>query len=332
MLSLPLNLKSCLWHLVTSHVTSSTAFEVMLVTPCSLLCFSCNCIWSHACDTYLVPSHVISATAFEVMLVTCCSLSCYLCNCIWTHACDALFLVMLPLQLHLKSCLWHLVPCHVTSAAAFEVMTLTPFLIKLSLPLHLKSWLWHISCSKSCKLCNCIWSHACDTLFLIRLPLQLHLKSCLWQLVPSHVISTIAFEVMIVTPFLIMLSLQLHLKSCLWHLVPSPIISATAFEVTLVTQFLVMLLCNCIWSHDCDSIPYHVISATAFEVMLVIPCSQSGYLCNCIWSHFVCLLCCFTSQVNSYGHCGTVSSPNHTFSWAGLNKRLTSNSCTYFRL
>ena len=26
-----------------------------------------------------------------------------------------------------------------------------------------------------------------------------------------------------------------------------------------------------------------------------------------------CLFCCFTSQVNSYGHCGTVSSPNHTF-------------------
>ena len=42
--------------------------------------------------------------------------------------------------------------------------------------------------------------------------------------------------------------------------------------------------------------------------------------------------CCFTSQVNSYGHCGTVSPPNHTFSWAGLNKRLTSNLCTYFRL
>ena len=42
--------------------------------------------------------------------------------------------------------------------------------------------------------------------------------------------------------------------------------------------------------------------------------------------------CCFTSQVNSYGHCGKVSSLNHTFSWAGLNKRLTSNLCTYFRL
>ena len=28
---------------------------------------------------------------------------------------------------------------------------------------------------------------------------------------------------------------------------------------------------------------------------------------------FVCLFCCFMSQVNSYGHGGTVSSPNHTF-------------------
>ena len=27
----------------------------------------------------------------------------------------------------------------------------------------------------------------------------------------------------------------------------------------------------------------------------------------------ICLFCCFTSQVNSYGHGGTVSSPNHTF-------------------
>ena len=37
-------------------------------------------------------------------------------------------------------------------------------------------------------------------------------------------------------------------------------------------------------------------------------------------SSFFCLFCCFTSQVNSYGHGGTVSSPNHTFSWASLNK------------
>ena len=46
---------------------------------------------------------------------------------------------------------------------------------------------------------------------------------------------------------------------------------------------------------------------------------------------FVCF-CCFTSHVNSYDHCGTVSSLNHTFSWAGLSKRLTSNLCTCFRL
>ena len=38
--------------------------------------------------------------------------------------------------------------------------------------------------------------------------------------------------------------------------------------------------------------------------------------------------CCFTSQVNSYGHGGTVSSPNHIFSWANFNKRLTSASRT----
>ena len=48
-----------------------------------------------------------------------------------------------------------------------------------------------------------------------------------------------------------------------------------------------------------------------------------------------CLFCCFTSQVNSYGHGGTpgtVSSPNHTFSWASLNKQLTSTLCIYFCL
>ena len=43
-----------------------------------------------------------------------------------------------------------------------------------------------------------------------------------------------------------------------------------------------------------------------------------------------CLFCCFTSQVNSYGHGGTASSPNHTFFWASLNKQLTSTSCIYF--
>ena len=41
---------------------------------------------------------------------------------------------------------------------------------------------------------------------------------------------------------------------------------------------------------------------------------------------FVCLFCCFMSQVNSYGHGGAVSSPNHTFSWASLSKQLTTLS------
>ena len=47
--------------------------------------------------------------------------------------------------------------------------------------------------------------------------------------------------------------------------------------------------------------------------------------------YFVCFVA-LRPPVNSYGHCGTVSSHNHTFSCAGLNKWLTSNSCTYVRL
>ena len=36
--------------------------------------------------------------------------------------------------------------------------------------------------------------------------------------------------------------------------------------------------------------------------------------------------------VNIYGHVGIVSSPNHTFSWAGLTQQLTSTLCAYVRL
>ena len=45
-----------------------------------------------------------------------------------------------------------------------------------------------------------------------------------------------------------------------------------------------------------------------------------------------CLFCCFTSQVNNYGHGGTGSSSNHTLTYASLNKQLTSTSGTYFGL
>ena len=34
--------------------------------------------------------------------------------------------------------------------------------------------------------------------------------------------------------------------------------------------------------------------------------------------------------VNSFSHVWMVSSPNHSFSWVILTKRLTSTSCTYF--
>ena len=51
--------------------------------------------------------------------------------------------------------------------------------------------------------------------------------------------------------------------------------------------------------------------------------------------HYIAVFCMFVVliyvPVNSYGHFGMVSSPNHTFSWVGLNKRLNSTLCTYFR-
>ena len=41
-----------------------------------------------------------------------------------------------------------------------------------------------------------------------------------------------------------------------------------------------------------------------------------------IMHFFVCLFCCFTSQSTAMVMGGKVSSPNHLFSWASLNKRL----------
>ena len=61
------------------------------------------------------------------------------------------------------------------------------------------------------------------------------------------------------------------------------------------------------------------------------PPEKSGLQYKCLVLIFVLFFfCCFTSHVNSYGHCRTVSSLNHTFSWAGLNKRLTSNCAHTF--
>ena len=50
---------------------------------------------------------------------------------------------------------------------------------------------------------------------------------------------------------------------------------------------------------------YFLSAACFFDI--ISPMSPTGF------GKFVCLFSCFTSQVNSYGHCGMVSSPNHTF-------------------
>ena len=99
------------------------------------------------------------------------------------------------------------------------------------------------------------------------------------------------------------------------------------------TCFLLSVVCGGSVFGPCFVMQYLV----SFLVALLLLClavlwllAFESFTCGAIGFFF--LFCCFTSQVNSYGHCGTVSSPNHTFSWAGLNKRKTSNSCTNFRL
>ena len=49
-------------------------------------------------------------------------------------------------------------------------------------------------------------------------------------------------------------------------------------------------------------------------------------------SLFIIFVLMLNVPVNSYDHVETVSSPNHTFSWASLTKRLTSTLCIYFRM
>ena len=39
----------------------------------------------------------------------------------------------------------------------------------------------------------------------------------------------------------------------------------------------------------------------------------------------ICLYCCFTSTVNSYGHGGTVISPNHTFFLGKIEQAVDQN-------
>ena len=73
---------------------------------------------------------------------------------------------------------------------------------------------------------------------------------------------------------------------------------------------------------------YVVLSADNISVVVFLTRKGGPVMYLVILGLFVCLV----ATVNRYGHGGTVSSPNHTFSWASLNKQLTSTLCTYFRL
>ena len=68
-----------------------------------------------------------------------------------------------------------------------------------------------------------------------------------------------------------------------------------------------------------------LLSATSLPQVLA-PChlcckTHSLYLHSVL---FLLVLLLYVPQLNRYGHGGTVSSPDHTFSWASLNKHLTS--------
>ena len=87
--------------------------------------------------------------------------------------------------------------------------------------------------------------------------------------------------------------------------------------------------CICsLWHHSWGVLYLLTFASLLGSVVFAHFCITTGECCIfSLWHHYcLCLFCCFTSQVNSYGHGGVVSSPYHTFSWASLNKQLTSTS------
>ena len=56
----------------------------------------------------------------------------------------------------------------------------------------------------------------------------------------------------------------------------------------------------------------------AFFLYILYNCQVASFFLNLrlFFFFFFVLLCFFTSQDSSYGYGGTISSPNHTFSWA----------------
>ena len=66
----------------------------------------------------------------------------------------------------------------------------------------------------------------------------------------------------------------------------------------------------------CCFITLHLTNTWTLPCHLHLPCHEEA-----VWTHHDLIL---YVSVNSYGHVETVSSPNHTFSWASLIKWLTS--------
>ena len=54
-------------------------------------------------------------------------------------------------------------------------------------------------------------------------------------------------------------------------------------------------------------------SKTLATLLCPAVCNRNVQVRLLFYSNWFCLFCCFMSQVNSYGHGGTVSSPNNTF-------------------
>ena len=81
-----------------------------------------------------------------------------------------------------------------------------------------------------------------------------------------------------------------------------------------IMTWVTMMMSNMLWNMACDVDDYavddDVNDDTDYGVDDLFVCCCSFFFFF-FWGGGG-----FTSQVNSYGHGGTVSSPNHTFSWA----------------
>ena len=213
------------------------------------------------------------------------------------------------------------------------------------------------------------WSH-CYTLISGITLFQSHMKSLLYSYIWYNTVSR-PCEVIVILLYLVqhcfkamwshcytLISgaalFQGHMKSLLYSYIWYNTVSRPC-EVIVILLYLVQHCFKAMWSHCYTHIWYNIVSRPCKVIVILLYLVQhcfkatwSDYnrtqlLQHCFkatWNHcytvvsgttFFCF-CCFTSHVNSYVHCGTVSSLNHAFSWAGLSKRLTSNLCTYFRL